>query len=107
MTIKRTIENENGKTPVEITLTDDEIIRAYFECVLKREDADRSGDFKQWISDFYHNSGMWGQKITAEEMLFFLAETRRQTEPDEYVPDISLYLECAVYWNELCVKYPK
>lgn len=62
--------------------------------------------WKQWIADVYHCSGCWGQKTTDEEMLLDLTETRRQADPDEYVPDIMLYRECAAYWNQLCEEYP-
>lgn len=64
------------------------------------------GDWKQWIADVYHCSGCWGQKTTDEEMMMELVETRMQADPDDYVPDPSLYRECAAYWNDLCDRYP-
>jgi hypothetical protein len=69
------------------------------------EKRDVNGDYKQWVADSYHCSGTWGQKMTELEMLIELAETRRQTDPGEYVPDITLYRECCEYWNQLCDAY--
>jgi len=81
-------------------------VRDYFDIIRKMQHRDMSGDYKQWIADAYHCSECWGQKMTDEEMLLDLAETRRQADPDDYVPDIILYKECAAYWNELCDRYP-
>ena len=91
---------------IEIVLTDEELAQAYFESLRRMQEKDRSGDWKQWVADVYHCSGCWGQKMTDEEMLLDLAETRRQADPDDYVPDIMLYHECATYWNSLCDVHP-
>ena len=90
----------------EIVLTDNELALAYFECLRRMQERDKHGDYKQWIADVYHCSGCWGQKQTDEEMLLELAESRRQADPEDYVPDIDLYQECAAYWNDLCDRYP-
>lgn len=79
--------------------------KAYFDFMRKMKERDLSGNYKQWIADVYHCSECWGQKMTDEEMLLDLAESRRQADPDDYVPDIMLYRECAIYWNELCDLY--
>jgi hypothetical protein len=79
---------------------------AYFDIIRKMQHRDSTGDYKQWIANTYHCSGCWGQKMTEFEMLLDLAESRRQADPDDYVPDISLYHECMEYWNELCDRYP-
>lgn len=63
-------------------------------------------DYKQWIADLYHCSDCWGQKMTTEEMELDLIESRREADPDDYVPDPSMASECAAYWNELCDLYP-
>lgn len=78
----------------------------YFDCIHEMQERDLAGDWRQWIADMYHCSECWGQKMTELEMLLDLAETRRQADPDDYVPDIMLYHECAEYWNELCDAYP-
>ena len=80
--------------------------RTYFDIIRKMQHRDSRGDYRQWIADAYHCSACWGQKMTDKEMLLDLAEARRQTDPDDYVPDIMLYHECAAYWNELCEAYP-
>lgn len=103
--IKRNLPGTSAGA-IEFTLTDNELTQAYFECLRRMQDRDRSGDYKQWIADVYHCSECWGQKQTDEEMLLDLAESRRQAYPDDYVPDIILYHECAAYWNELCDAYP-
>ena len=100
LTIKRIIQD----VPVEITLTNDELILAYFEAMKLQQEAE--GDYRQWIADVYHCSECWGQTMTDEEMLIDLAESRRQADPDDYVPDITLHKECAAYWNELCARHP-
>ena len=83
-----------------------EYVKGYFNCIERMKKSGLSGDYKQWIADVYHCSECWGNKMTDEEMLLDLAETRRQADPDEYVPDIMLYKECAAYWNRLCDMYP-
>jgi len=83
-----------------------ELTQAYFECLRQMQERDLSGNWQQWVADVYHCSDAWGQKMTDEEMLLDLAETRRQADPDDYVPDIMLYHECAAYWNQLCDAYP-
>lgn len=103
--IKRPVPGVPGGT-VEFTLSDEELTLAYFECLRNMHERDMSGDWRQWIADVYHCSECWGQKMTDEEMLLDLAESRRQADPDDYVPDIMLYHECAAYWNELCSAYP-
>lgn len=91
----------------EVKLSPEQLTSVYFELVEDMKKAGLSGDYKQWIADSYHCSECWGQKMTDEEMLLELAETRRQADPDDYVPDIMLYKECAAYWNELCDRYPQ
>lgn len=108
-TIKRNIIGARTGTvsgSIEFVLTDDELTQAYFECLRIMQENDMDGDWKQWIADAYHCSDCWGQKMTDEEMLIDLAESRRQSDPDVFVPDIMLYKECAAYWNELCDAYP-
>lgn len=80
--------------------------KEYFSILQAMKARDLAGDWRQWVADVYHCSDCWGQKMTDEEMLLDLAETRRQADPDDYVPDIMLYRECAAYWNELCEMYP-
>lgn len=80
--------------------------KEYFSILQEMKNRDLTGDWQQWVADMYHCSDCWGQKMTDEEMLLDLAETRRQADPDDYVPDIMLYRECAAYWNELCELYP-
>ena len=80
--------------------------KAYFDFLQKMKERDMCGDYQQWIANVYHCSECWGQKMTDEEMLLGLAESRRQADPDDYVPDIMLYKECAAYWNELCDRFP-
>ena len=91
----------------EVKLSPEQLTSVYFELVEDMKKAGLSGDYKQWIADSYHCSECWGQKMTYEEMLLELAESRRQADPDDYVPDIMLYKECAEYWNELCDRYPQ
>ena len=62
--------------------------------------------YKQWVADVYHCSGEWGQKMTPEDMRVTLEETRLQCWEGDYVPPVSLYRECAAYWNQLCELYP-
>ena len=78
----------------------------YFDCIHKMQERDQAGDWRQWIADVYHCSECWGQKTTELEMLMDLAESRRQADPEDFVPDITLYKECAAYWNELAEAYP-
>ena len=78
----------------------------YFNLLHQMQERDKSGDWRQWIADVYHCSECWGQKTTELEMLLELAESRRQADPDDFVPDITLYQECAAYWNELADAYP-
>jgi len=89
---------------VEIVLTDEELNLAYHECMRRQKDI--TGDWKQWIADVYHCSECWGCKTTEEWMLLDLVESRKQADFDDYVPDPTLYKECAAYWNSLCEEYP-
>ena len=86
--------------------TSESFTKEYFAVLHEMKTRDLAGDWRQWISDMYHCSDCWGQPMTEEEMLLDLAETRRQADPDDYVPDIMLYRECTAYWNELCELYP-
>lgn len=88
-----------------IILTDEQI-QNYFRILATMKEQDTNGDYRQWIADYYHCSETWGQKMTEGEMLLQLVETRRETDPSEYVPDITLYRECCEYWNQLCDAYP-
>ena len=63
-------------------------------------------DYKQYIADVYHCSGIWGQKMTEEEMHINLVEWKKDTCPDEYSPSPHLFKECCEYWNQLCDAYP-
>ena len=105
--IKRNILGDRIGTAfgtIEIVLTDDELNLAYHECLQRQKEI--RGDYKQWVADTYHCSDCWGCKTTEEEMLLDLVETRKQADFDDYVPDPTLYKECAAYWNELCDAYP-
>ena len=89
---------------VEFVLTDNELNLAYHECMRRQDEV--TGDWQQWIADVYHCSDCWGCKMTDEEMLLDLVESRKHADFDDYVPDPTLYKECAAYWNELCEAYP-
>lgn len=107
--IKRSLLSEKpGQAAgmIEFVLTDEELTKAYWTRMRIMEKEGKLGDYQQWVADTYHCSGCWGQKMTDEEMLLNLAETRRQSDPDDYVPDITLYKECAEYWNALCDRHP-
>ena len=65
-----------------------------------------NNDYRQWIADVYHCSESWGQRMTNDDMLIMLTESAKQKDPEDYSPDLSLYHECAAYWNQLCETYP-
>ena len=65
-----------------------------------------NNNYKQWISDTYHCSGCWGNKMTVNDMRTCLHETKLQSDNDTYVPGINLAKQCADYWNKLCKQYP-
>jgi hypothetical protein len=44
--------------------------------------------------------------MSDEDMLTTLIESRKEAFQDDYIPDPSLYRECAAYWNELCDAHP-
>ena len=64
-------------------------------------------NYKQFIADIYHCADMWGKKVTEDEMLYNLTEWNKETEKGEYCPKISLYRQCAAYWNQLAELYPQ
>lgn len=63
-------------------------------------------NYVQYISDVYHCSEEWGQKVTEEDMKASLEEWSKEAAPGEYVPDITLFKQCAAVWNGLCEAYP-
>ena len=64
-------------------------------------------NYKQWVADVYHCSDVWGTKVTDEEMKTLLEESHIQAGTGDYVPEVSLYKQCAAYWNKLCDLYPQ
>lgn len=66
----------------------------------------KRANYKQFIADVYHCSDSWGETVTEDDMRINLIEWNNETDNDEYCPSVSLFRECAAYWNELCVAYP-
>lgn len=64
-------------------------------------------NYRQWVADVYHCSDEWGTKVTDDEMKTLLEESHIQAGTDDYVPAVSLYRQCAAYWNKLCDLYPQ
>ena len=61
---------------------------------------------EQYIADVYHCSGEWGIKQTPLEMKLGLTMWGLEKNPGDYSPPVSMFKQCANYWNWLCDKYP-
>lgn len=66
----------------------------------------KRANYKQFIADAYHCSETWGEPIAEDDMRINLIEWNKDTDKSEYCPPVSLFRECAAYWNKLCASYP-